>query len=368
MTTYHTFAVWRFIAALMVMAYHFLHYSENGLDWAVWFENMLPLLDLFFMISGYLIYDRYAQKLSQPGSYAPFLMRRMARLYPLHLATTGFFVLVSLAWQFGIIDSNAGASRYNWSSLPANLLLLQAWGVQDTLTFNYVSWSVSAEWFCYLMMPVILLVASRFGWLGLIVLAAVTYAGLEFAIAQGWTFGKFMADTKLWGAYRVFSAFCLGAVAWHLSQLRPYPVRSHALGWILGFFLVWLMFNGVNYYIILAGMVLALALAGAAELDNPDGIKWISPALPVLAVSFGIYLWHPVVETVLLSLVWNRMIGAFMPMPIEAFMVFAAFVTLLVALCSARYFEKPVAEWILARVKYRGGVSHRTASTHIPGE
>lgn len=349
--TFHTFAIWRFLAALLVMIYHFMHFAEEKEAWVRWFEHMLPLLDLFFMISGFLIYERYRTKLSVPGSFVPFLAKRLARLYPLHLATTGFFVVVGMAWSLGFIHSEAGALRYDWSMLPVNLLLLQAWGIPDTLTFNYVSWSLSAEWFCYLMMPFLLFAASRAGMAGILVLAAISYAIAEFAISQEWTLGNSIADTKTWGAYRAFGSFCLGAFAVHIVVLQPAVIRSHWWSWGLGAILIGLMFANANYYLIMAGMVLALYLSAVAEENNASGMAFTRPIMPVMAVSFGIYLWHPVIETVMFSLIWSRWLFPATALPAEFFVVPSVIMTVVVAMASHRLFEKPVGDWLIARMK-----------------
>src|SRR5690606_17171032 len=91
-----------------------------------------------------------------PGSYARFLVRRVARFYPLYLATLAFFVVVGAAVQAGFASTGVDG-RYDFSALPANILLMQGWGLTDTLTFNYVGWTLSAEWFCYLTLPAIVL-------------------------------------------------------------------------------------------------------------------------------------------------------------------------------------------------------------------
>ena len=346
---YHAFAMWRFGAALLIMAYHFLHYSDEVDAWARWFEHMLPLLDMFFMISGFLIYERYADKLRRPAAYLPFIWRRLARLYPLHAATTGFFILVGIAWQFGLIHSYAGAARYDWSTLPANILLMQGWGLTDALTFNYVSWSLSAEWFCYLAAPLVVFAALRAGAAGLIALAVIAYAGTEYAIAQGWTFGESMGETKTWGAYRAFASFALGALAVRLVDARPLAVRSHWWGWLMMALLIWMMFQNVEFYLIIALMVLALYLAGAAERQNPAGMQWSRPLMPVMAVSFGVYLWHPVIETIFMSLVWKRILAGWAPFSVEAFIILPCIVSIAVALVSCYCYEKPVGAWLAAR-------------------
>ena len=51
-------------------------------------------------------------------------------------------------------------ARYPLSDLPAQFLLLHAF-VGERLTFNFPSWSLSAEMFCYLLFPVVALIAQR---------------------------------------------------------------------------------------------------------------------------------------------------------------------------------------------------------------
>ncbi|WP_051540689.1 acyltransferase [Ahrensia sp. 13_GOM-1096m] len=359
---FHSFAMWRFIAALLIMTYHFMHYSENSEVWVRWFENMLPLLDMFFMMSGYLIYDRYREKLTDTGEFGSFLFKRLAKLYPLHMITTGFFVFVGLAWQLGFITSNAGVLRYDWTSLPSNILLLQAWGTLDTLTFNYVSWSLSAEWFCYLMMPLILFVALRSGIVGLLVVAAIFYMGTEYAISQDWPLGKTIADTKTWGAYRAFASFAIGAAVVQLVDMRIVLVRSHCWGWAVMGITIIAMFLSVNFYLIIAMMALALVLSAIAEHENPQGLAWMRPILPVLAVSFGIYLWHPVVETVMLSFIWRHYLGDIAPFAIEWFMLLAGVMSIAVALASHHFYEKPLGNWLVGHFERKTALKMQNKS------
>ena len=186
---FRLFGFWRLFAAGLVMSYHYSHYApENSAVIIAWFEKMMPLLDMFFMISGFLIFQRYHDRIDTPKDYAGYLLKRFARLYPLHLMTTGFFILVAVALSLGLIHSHGaadGASRYDWATLPANLALLQGWGVTDDLNFNYVSWSLSAEWFCYLMLPIIILASRRAGMFGLFALLACVIGLLEASVSYG---------------------------------------------------------------------------------------------------------------------------------------------------------------------------------------
>ena len=96
---YRILEFWRIAAAMAVMAFHFLNYGPPSAVHATEvLLNLLPLMDMFFMISGFLIMERYADRLlTSRGSYVRFLVRRVARFYPLYLATLLFFVALAIA-------------------------------------------------------------------------------------------------------------------------------------------------------------------------------------------------------------------------------------------------------------------------------
>ncbi len=182
---FRIFETWRLVAALLVMFYHFLRYGPGDQQaLSNMLERLLPLLDMFFMISGFLILLRYGDKLANWADYRIFLLKRLVRFYPLYLATLAFFIIVGMAVKLGLVVSTQ-PERYDPALIPQNLLLVQAWGVTDHLSFNYVSWSLSAEWFCYLLLPVFVFIMARAGARGLVLLACLGIALMELAIAIG---------------------------------------------------------------------------------------------------------------------------------------------------------------------------------------
>src|SRR4029450_9736311 len=142
-----------------------LHYSDYFKDAGVgrflvahtWHFNLF--VDLFFVVSGFVIARQYFGCLTAAGLIGRFLWRRLARIYPLHLATLAFYLALAGALHFGAARTDNPA-RYPLSDLPAQLLLLHAF-VGERLTFNFPSWSLSAEMFCYLLFPFLAAAAAR---------------------------------------------------------------------------------------------------------------------------------------------------------------------------------------------------------------
>ena len=345
-TNYRIFGAWRLLAAMLVMAYHFSHYAVNADILTVWFEHMLPLLDMFFIMSGFLIFEHYRDmELSRRGSLR-FLGKRLARLYPLHLITLSIFVAFAILIHLGVVHSEGANTRYDLAALPANLLLVQAWGFTDELTFNYVSWSLSGEWFAYLLFPALLLVFHRAGLAGLLVFLLVAIIGLEWSDRNALVADDFWYVTRAWGAYRVGADFILGAILCAIVHRFRAPAGSQFIAWGMLGLVFWAMFADADIYVTLGLFAVAITFAAFADRTGTDTTRWLQPLMPLAAVSFGIYMWHPVIELFAYSLVWKRILGGgdlvtfwlYIPLPMVA--------AIIVSLLSARYLERPMGKWI----------------------
>lgn len=122
------YAPWQFSAApFALMAGWIQHYG-----WT--------LVDLFFVLSGYVfahVYLRDERLRSQEG-LASFWVARIARLWPLHLT-----MLVLIAIVHPANPANTA------SSFIAHLVMLQAFFAPVAGTYDWSSWSITVEVFCY---------------------------------------------------------------------------------------------------------------------------------------------------------------------------------------------------------------------------
>lgn len=140
---------------------------------------------LFFILSGYVIGMNYFERMRDPNrtQIFRFISLRFARIYPVH-----FFTLIGMlaaVWKGGWPK----ASHFSVWHFVENLLLIQAWGPNPTLSWNYPSWSISSEWFVYCICPLIFWGLHKLRnpilkWilLGVCVVgtAAVKYPGISF--------------------------------------------------------------------------------------------------------------------------------------------------------------------------------------------
>src|SRR5215468_3623213 len=180
----------RALAALLVLGMHTEQNVPFGLDSVLpFFARGYLGVDFFFILSGFIITHVYFASLASPSRSAAqiFLWHRLVRLYPVHITVlAGLVAIVSLAQAAGFIFNNP--QEWQWSDLLWQLTLLHAWGVTASPGWNAPSWSISAEWFAYLLFPLLA-------------------TALLFAVA-GWRLNTWVGAPAL---ARVFGEFVCGA-------------------------------------------------------------------------------------------------------------------------------------------------------------
>src|SRR5262249_33825967 len=181
----------RALAALLVLGMHTEQNVPFGLDsFLPFFARGYLGVDFFFVLSGFIITHVYFASLASPSRSAVqiFLWHRFIRLYPVHITVlAGLVAVFSLAHAAGCTFTHP--QEWQWNELLWQLTLLHAWGVTATPGWNAPSWSISAEWFAYLLFP---LLAPALVWVRergialLIAAAALAGTALLFAMAD-WT-------------------------------------------------------------------------------------------------------------------------------------------------------------------------------------
>lgn len=119
-------------------------------------------ITLFFILSGFVISYNYTTRFQnlRLNSYLQFLWQRLARIYPIHivmLLVLLSIVLLSRVGGFGL----GNPERYTVGSFFEHFLLVNAWQAPFKTTWNGVAWTLSLEWLCYLIFPIIAFAACR---------------------------------------------------------------------------------------------------------------------------------------------------------------------------------------------------------------
>lgn len=279
----------RFFAAMWVVAFHFTPSLGIGMPTLV-AKGYLGV-ELFFVLSGFILSHVYMEAFGERRFiYSQFLWARLARIYPVHLAT-----LVSLGLLIGaamLMGMNAGEHVLVWSSLPAQLTLTQAWGLASMGGWNHPSWSISAEWFAYLAFP---LFAAGFWPLRrrprlAVGLAVLLLIGLNIGFEHLAGFPLTRA-TILWGALRIVPCFALGCsiwLLWRADLIRSASNAVVALAASLGAIVVTLMVGGPDWLSVslFGALILCLASLTSAGSRLLSGALWVYLG----EVSFAVYM------------------------------------------------------------------------------
>lgn len=113
-------------------------------------------VDLFFVLSGYLIYGMLIRKKKAFGRY---LVRRIQRIYPTFTVVFAIYLALSVIFptESKIHD---GPDRFVY--VLQNFLLLP--GIFDIEAIITVAWSLSYEFFFYLLIPLLISVLGLRSW------------------------------------------------------------------------------------------------------------------------------------------------------------------------------------------------------------
>jgi peptidoglycan/LPS O-acetylase OafA/YrhL len=108
-------------------------------------------VDFVFVLSRFILAYVYASEFDAgAGRYRRFLSLRLARIYPVHLLMLSLAIVVVLSVTGFASDA---ILRNTPRTIGSNLLLIHSWGIDGQLSWKFVSWSISAEWFAYLGVP-----------------------------------------------------------------------------------------------------------------------------------------------------------------------------------------------------------------------
>ena len=245
-------------------------------------------VELFFVLSGFILSHVYLQSAGEKRfSYRGFLWARVARVYPLHVATlVGVGLLAAVALVAGM---NVDGNVLSWVSLPANLLMVHAWGLAPVAGWNHPSWSISAEWFAYLCFPLFAFVFWRVREkpvAAVVVTAAfltVLYYGFERVAGFSLT-----EATIRWGALRIVPCFALGCALYLVYRKAPLkaPWTASAVSFGLMVLSAALgLWDGIT--VLLAG---ALILSLASLPNERAGWLASRPAVYLGEISYSVYM------------------------------------------------------------------------------
>lgn len=264
-------------------------------------------VDVFFVISGFLITTHLLQRLERTGSvgFADFYARRARRILPASLLVVVLSVVAALVWMPPLLMKEVFFGAVATALYAPNILF----GLQGT---NYLAestpsvfqhyWSLGIEEQFYLLWPLLLLLVVRFlpGRRRLTVIltlltAASFAAGLWLTFEnQPWAF--FGLPTRAW---ELAVGGIVAVVALNRESVLP-PRVSAVVGWagVVGVVVAAFAYGETTQFPGVAAALpvvatAAVILAGSGPAPyGPAAILSLRPLLFIGTISYSLYLVH----------------------------------------------------------------------------
>lgn len=296
----------RGIAALLVVVFHsnlmvvpFLPPGYTSFVTGGWLW-----VDFFFILSGFIIFYVYGRDFQdgiQRTSYWKYIGARFARVYPLH-----FFTLIWCSVCTVIVISLASgldpflAAIFDLKAIPASLVMLQSIHLFDMTPLNTPSWSLSTEWWVYMLFPFLVPLFRRISWFGksitLMVIVSL-YVFIRYYLNpmgfNGEGIGPTINVTFDFGLLRCLAGFLLGMLLYVLYESRSgFNVFKRDVTFLIASLAVILGLHfGVDEFFIVFLFPLVILCASF----NESGIRRFLDLRPLQRLgdwSFSIYMVH----------------------------------------------------------------------------
>lgn len=259
----------RGLAILMVVTAHYFvpHGEHSGI---LRFASLLTSgVDLFFVLSGFLLGGILLDNRNASHYFAPFYIRRMFRILPLY-----FLVLVGVF--FLMARPEAGFPWWAYATFLQNILM----GIHSTFGWTTLAptWSLGIEEQFYLLLPLLIRYLPAHYLPGTLVLSILCAPLLRTAIYyQFSTFSYFVLLPCRWDSLLLG---VLGAWLWRRDDFRAWLQRQ---SWFLPALAA----------LLLAGFLLFSAIHRIAYIGSPVlasfGLTWLAVlylTLVILAMQY----------------------------------------------------------------------------------
>ena len=365
----------RGLAILLVLIWHYGHdaNSDSGHLWLFYLKNTTLLfwsgVDLFFVLSGFLIGGILLDARNSPNYFKAFYTRRLFRIVPIYAVVVGAFYLCMAAGARGRIPGSDWLFSptipwYAYATLTQNIRY--AIGEPAVPTWLGVTWSLAIEEQFYLILPAIIWFVSR-RWLPYVLCSAILAAPLlRLFLNLSYSHGKLAsfylmpcrADALLVGVAAALLVRHQSIWDWLKSQRRQL-----ASGWIvllaaLPCFIVFKETNPVlSFWMSTIGFsLLALFYLGLLLLALVYSDGWLGRILRTSwlkalgTISYGVYLIHFAVVGFIFGIFRHKRPWAETSAE-HALVLLALVSTIAIACLSWTFFEKPLLK-IGHNVKY----------------
>lgn len=306
----------RGIAILLVLLYHAIPTlgtkSRIG-EGVLWFGHLGWVgVEVFFVLSGYLITGILLKTRNEPGFFGRFYLRRALRIWPLYCGMLVLLLVVPLVVPaLRTADYGRFLSMQGWLWMHAANIARAYYGANAALQFGVLDlnhfWSLSVEEHFYLFWPLVVYYSRHL--VPTVVVIALAAVVLQLMpIADPFWSAVAATPRHLFG----LAVGCLTAIG---LPKRPLLAASA----LLPVSLVWVALGGLDAYsktLLSAASALATAAAIVVIEQDPDCRFARALRNPLLVTfgfySYGIYVFHYLFEPVVWTLDFSTWPGGYL--------------------------------------------------------
>ncbi|NRB42692.1 MAG: acyltransferase [Pseudomonadales bacterium] len=254
-------------------------------------SNAYLIVDCFFMLSGWTMALAYQQRISEGLGLVKYLYVRLARFYPVHI----FMILLwgvycYYAWPIEYIPNISFSENYG-KALWINTTLLQSF-ITHNPKVNYPAWTVSAEFFTYILF--FILVKFFDNKRGLLLPLVIIITGYSWLLNLP---GISINGSGIIGFIRCVSGFYLGVFVFRLGQrVKLDGISGSVVELILFASLMLSLIYGHRYSIAIIISLMSFVLILITCINERSGLIGKAFELPIFlllgSLSYSIYINH----------------------------------------------------------------------------
>jgi peptidoglycan/LPS O-acetylase OafA/YrhL len=351
----------RGMAILLVLVAHYFAVPGTGaasLLNGYWFRLGWTGVDLFFVLSGFLIGGILLGARDSINYFKTFYARRFFRIVPIYYAWILIYILASV-FARNFLSTRVGSVQKIDIQILAHFLFLQNFRefLKSTVSFWWFSstWSLAVEEQFYLVAPLLVRYLPRRVLALVLVLVVFGAPTLRFVIRNGFSDGPWLAYRLMPCRADSLALGVLAALLWNNPKARAWLQTHAAVLYCLfailfaGVAYLWRWYSdpllpltqtaGYTWLALFFAVLLLLLLSRRASLLS--ALMRLGFLREIGGVSYCIYIIHTAV-----FLLFHQLLLHALPVVTDAkaagVTFLAAFTTYAIAKLSWRFFEQPL--------------------------
>ncbi len=333
----------RGLAILLVVVYHNFGFIN------VFFFGWLGV-DLFFVLSGFLITDILLKTVGNKNYLRNFYMRRVLRIFPLYYICLILFLIVlpRLNLQFDV-KYYTDNQLWLWTYLQNWLYIFKDGGQTQAL---HHLWSLAVEEQFYLLWPLIILIIRKPKYL----LLAISLLLVAVITLRLWVWNNQIADLAYFNLYTFsrIDGICIGCMVALIQRININFFKKYTTVIVLVFAILNFLFFFINRkyqftfpYLALVGYTTFAMMFGLLVNETVSGktklINYIF-SIRILKffgkISYGLYIFHWPLYLLLHPYLYSWVSGHTNALPGQfAVSVIVTLAAIILSWISYRYFE-----------------------------